>query len=160
MVARIPCTTAASRPHVHASACIPHNSVGPYAAIHDPFSALVFRCFIVAFLPAPPPSFTLALLGTEVLDLETVDSFSPETLLEHHALLRDYNAGDASLRQAARDRLASVNGAVLAMMDSSRSERRAVSFFYFFFLLFFFVSFLFGPLSLSCGGGGGGGAFP
>ena len=70
-------------------------------------------------------SFTLALLGIEALDLQSVDS--PQDLVEHHVLLRGYSDGDPSLRQAARERLRAVNDTVLAMMDTTKSERRAVS---------------------------------
>lgn len=69
-------------------------------------------------------SFTLALLGIEALDLQKVDS--PSELVCHHALLRDFNADDASVRQAVRERLGVVNETIAAMMDSHKSERRAV----------------------------------
>lgn len=50
----------------------------------------------------------------------------PEDLVEHHPLLRGYSDNDPSLRQAARERLGLVNETVLAMMDTTKSERRAV----------------------------------
>lgn len=72
-------------------------------------------------------SFTLALLGIEALDLQKVDS--PNEMVLHHALLRDFNADDASVRQTARERLGVVNETIAAMMDSHKSERRAVGLF-------------------------------
>lgn len=43
-------------------------------------------------------------------------------------MLRDFNNDDPFRREAARDRLDAVNSTVLAMMDTTKSERRAVSF--------------------------------
>ncbi|CAN0012570.1 unnamed protein product, partial [Hapterophycus canaliculatus] len=70
-------------------------------------------------------SFTLALVGIEALDLQSVDS--PEDLVERHALLRDFNNhNDPAAMQVARERLGFVNEVVASMMDSHKSERRAV----------------------------------
>ena len=69
-------------------------------------------------------SFTLALLGIEALDLQSVDC--PEELAAHHALFRDFNVDDPSARQVARDRLGAVNEVLASMVDPSKSERSAV----------------------------------
>lgn len=66
---------------------------------------------------------------------------SPEDLMLHHALFRGYHDGDSALRQDARERLELVNETVAAMMDTSKSERRAVGFLFFLFFFVFVFSF-------------------
>lgn len=46
--------------------------------------------------------------------------------MAHHALFRDYNIDEPSARQAARDRLGTVNEVLASMVDPTKSERSAV----------------------------------
>ncbi|CAN0360309.1 unnamed protein product, partial [Laminaria digitata] len=89
---------------------------------------IAFRAYIPAgsevAAKARSFSFTLALLGVEALDLQSVDC--PEDLVVHHALFREYNVDDPSARQAARDRLGAVNEVLASMVDATKSERSAV----------------------------------
>lgn len=76
------------------------------------------------FHSLPARSYTLALLGIEALELQSVDS--PQALEEQHPLLRDYVSRDTRVAKAVRDRLAAVDEVLTSMVDGRKSERAEV----------------------------------
>lgn len=86
-----------------------------------------FSCIISALvLPCPlslSPSYTLALLGVEALELHRVAS--PHLL--SHPFFVEYDSPNPAVRSGVKARLGSLDEVLTSMVDARKSERAAVS---------------------------------